>query len=150
MLCKVSFALNEVPNKNSPNPANCIKQTIKRCVFEEVVPKIGHFCAACGEFFYVQRDLKSCTAKTPVKISGCLWGGVISGIPGARPSCFRCYTGLALNFRRDNCIQSPLKGCYWYNEQANRCQACDAFNGYSMQPDGSCQEPPVPALTGKE
>ena len=57
-------------------------------------------------------------------------------------TCYRCQPGYSLTYIDHSITCQPAKftGCMENSDDRSRCQACDIYEGYSMQPDFSCRK----------
>ena len=125
-LCRQGYALTST--------GACKVSEIFNCINAQVAGSATK-CLACGGNEYPATQSTTCAPNTSTAVSGCLWGG-------PNNTCYKCSPGYVLTRDSLNCSQysssSTLIGCQQLNADGSTCFVCDAFNGYSMQKDGTC------------
>ena len=143
--CKPGYAFNF-------NTKKCVTGTIQNCAAEYFNQFKKSQCQGClngyalldGESMFTKKCIPP--AQVPIAIKNCLWGGNYRpkgfdplhnrDIP-AFVSCFRCKPGFSLTYTDvETCQPAKYPGCMENSRGGGtRCQACDVYDGYSMQPD---------------
>ena len=125
-LCKPGYGLTK--------EQACAPLNIFGCV-RGLITEQGQKCLACAGGQYPNDEGTECIVASPSNsISDCLWGG-------ANGTCYKCFPGYVLSFNGKFCFSqsSSQKGCYQLARGGSDCYVCNAWNGYSMQKDGTCQ-----------
>ena len=147
--CKPGYSLDT-------SAKQCTTGRIQGCVDEFTVNNYPRpLCNGClnGQYaltYYNNSYAKACVPASEVSapIENCLWGGIYQRkrfnprdnryIP-AVITCYRCKPGYSLTITSpERCVPAKFVGCLQIDRAGNGCAACDVYDGYSMQPEGSC------------
>ena len=137
-VCKPGFAVQNDYGNKIPT---CIQGSVQGCQFEVSIPGVN-LCFACHQpGYYAQRtaslfDIACKPLPEGVKpIENCQWGGTYN--PKQKEfGCYKCKAGYTLSQDHTMCTPWKIPGCSF--RSGNSCTTCDAYDGWSMQPDGTC------------
>ena len=139
-ICKPGFALMEHSSLgDSLGDFNtiCVEGNIQNCLVETVNPDGSHFCTGCSNGLYAVLNAAKTgyTCSTISKpVANCMWG---SFADSSRALCLRCNDGFAINRMTQKCEKWSQPGC-WINKNATACQACNPYEGFSIDAQGNC------------
>ena len=118
------------------------ENSIDFCLNEVQFFSGNHMCFYCSSEMYPvfnpSKGTYSCQPARNVEHSdpNCMWG---AGVYGPVTRCYRCMKGYtAYGFNGSCKLEKELNvvGCLQYTK--GKCVTCNAYEGYSMQGDGSC------------
>ena len=132
-ICKPGFKL--VFDEINASKRKCVKGTYQHCTNEVQIAGNTDVCLGCDNQMYFSVDANKCITPAAGKprIKNCLWGGYYNA---GDPRCERCKPGYTLEYL-NTCKRDTIEGCLTASV-SGRCLSCDVYEGYSMQPDGSC------------
>ena len=121
----------------------CVPGKIQGCNAEFLNPNGKRRCYSCtnGYAQLFQNNTSTCIPANQVDkpIANCLWGGVYQKTTQpAAINCYRCQAGYTVTFDSQKCEKGKFPGCLTSSKDGTRCEQCDVFDGFSMQPDFSC------------
>ena len=127
-LCASGYALNTTSG-------GCKQASIFDCLNTQYDGKTVK-CLVCAGGQYPTSDGSLCAPPESSSrvIRNCQWGG-------PNNTCYKCAPGYVLTRNSQGCHGqfSSTRGCLQLNSNGSTCFVCDAFNGYSMQKDGTCK-----------
>ena len=135
--CKQGFAIDY----DGP-PSKCIQGQIQGCALEFVL-RGQHHCQSClsNQYVDILAGSRRCVS-IEKPISNCKWGGVY--LRGQSARCAFCADGYAVTeggkCKKVGPGNGGMEGCALVDSAAKRCLVCDVFDGWGMQPDGSCAQ----------
>ena len=123
-LCRPGYALTAT--------GSCQQINIFNCINAQIVGKTAK-CLACGGGESPTNDGTACAPDSNNHVPACLWDS-------PNTHCYKCIPGYVLARNSQGCyaVTSGTIGCQQLNSDGS-CFVCDAFNGYSMQKDGTCK-----------
>ena len=139
--CQEGFKL--VFSKTRSRAPRCLPSSLPHCVNEIQEDDNTPQCYLCSKGYYLVassfqglQGSFGCVSQNQVQnpASNCLWGSFSFK---TTTLCARCTASLTLGPTSKKCFKSNLDGC-WSQTKDDKCKFCDGFNGFSMQPDGSC------------
>ena len=120
----------------------CVPGTIEDCVNELQLANKKDLCITCnnGKYSFIMGTKTGCFGlpEGSAGIKNCLWGGFYRA---GKFGCDRCEPGYSLNVdfdHPDSCTLAEVEGCLFVSGVTKKCAACDVYDGWSMQVDGSC------------
>ena len=126
--CAPGYALNSATGA-------CDRVNIFNCLNAQYDGKTAK-CLVCGGGQYPTEDGTACAPakSSSTKVGACDWGTT-----GAK--CYKCDPGYVISRDNTGCYGTTTTtiGCQQLNADDQTCFVCDAFNGYSMQKDGTCK-----------
>ena len=127
-LCRPGYSLTEDGQCKVINIFGCVRGVIRAG---------KSLCLACGGGLFPAKDQSGCAPIPSTNISyvaNCVWGA-------SNGTCYKCAPGFVVGSNATFCTSetTTTKGCYQLNRDNQTCFVCDAFDGYSMQKDGSCK-----------
>ena len=137
--CKTGYPDRVVVN--GPNyTTSCVLRTIPNCLLQlDVIldNKISSSeCVACPDNTYSifnQATRTSRCQNIPNPVPNCFWG---SSADATRSTCARCNDGYAIDVASNTCQPTVEAGC-WI-QKSGKCVACNPFEGFSIDANGSC------------
>ena len=139
-LCKTGYASKIGFDAKGPYQ-RCVNATLQNCLLETDVilgPRTERVCVACAKDQYAVLNKTTLVAKCQNitnPVANCKWGSI--AVPGlTKPQCIRCNDGYAVNGQTKQCDKTVGTGC-WVQE-AGKCIACNPFEGYSINANGTC------------